>query len=173
MTEYSSLMGMSEYSRRTEAWKRERGRRRGIDIKRGERKWSSWYNQGTTQSIDSRWGSFERLDKRHEDESGFKGPCKSWTRVWVFFLRAVGNHWNISNRRKWYYILCIWNNNCLLQKPSSFYAGERPNPMLAHSSPGLWLVFLVGQFMRGFVCLVCLRTTGEALTWNCSFHPLP
>lgn len=35
--EYSSLMGMSEYSR-TEAWKRERGRRRGIDIKRGERK---------------------------------------------------------------------------------------------------------------------------------------
>ena len=28
MTEYSSLMGMSEYSRRTEAWKRERQKER-------------------------------------------------------------------------------------------------------------------------------------------------
>ena len=38
MSEYSSLIGMSEYSRRTKAWKRERGRRRGRHIKRGERK---------------------------------------------------------------------------------------------------------------------------------------
>ena len=38
MSEYSSLIGMSEHSRRTKAWKRERGRRRGRHIKRGERK---------------------------------------------------------------------------------------------------------------------------------------
>lgn len=94
---------------------------------------------------------------RLETWRGARFPRTSWAmnKSLDFFLRAVGRHWEVSNKREWYDR--SFSNNCPFQDLSGYYAGEGPTPTLAHSNPGLWLVALKGWFMR--------KPTGDLCVW--------
>ena len=96
-----------------------------------------------------------------------------------FFLRAMGYHWKVSNRRNWYDRYFIFEvTTALYESLAVFMLAKDPTQSNACSQQSWSLAGFLSRAIYvevnwGFVCLVWLGTPGEPLTQNYTFHSLP